>query len=166
VAELASLLAELEAAHDDFLQALSEVDADLVTTPGVMEDWSVRDLVVHVAAWSEHGASALELAATGRGGEFAYSKADTDAMNARFLSAGRDVTPAAALRREAEAFAAFRGLLAGLEPSHLDLVLGNGDTVEAVVRYDGPDHYAEHTTHLRAWFGAEDEVEVDEPADV
>ena len=28
-------------------------------------------------------------------------------------------------------------------------------TVEAVVRYDGPDHYAEHTAHLRAWFGDE-----------
>jgi hypothetical protein len=25
--------------------------------------------------------------------------------------------------------------------------------VEKVVRYDGPDHYREHTEHLRAWFG-------------
>ncbi len=56
---------------DAFLEALGAVDADLVTMPGVMEDWSVRDIVVHVAAWSEHAANALELAESGRGDEFA-----------------------------------------------------------------------------------------------
>ena len=30
------------------------------------------------------------------------------------------------------------------------------DGEQAVIRYDGPDHYAEHTAHLRAWFGAGD----------
>ncbi|HEY6608399.1 MAG TPA: maleylpyruvate isomerase N-terminal domain-containing protein [Candidatus Limnocylindria bacterium] len=151
-----ALLAELDAAHDAFLEVLAEVDADLVTTPGVMEDWSVRDLVVHVAAWSEHGASALELATGSRGGEFGYSKADTDAMNARFLADGRAIPPGAALAHEERAFAALRDGVARLDPALLDMELGNGDTVEAVIRYDGPDHYAEHTAHLRAWFGADD----------
>ena len=32
------LLAALDAAHDDFIDALDDVDADLVTVPGVMED--------------------------------------------------------------------------------------------------------------------------------
>jgi hypothetical protein len=153
------LVAALDAAHDDFVDALGDVDADLATVPGVMEDWSVRDLVVHVAAWSEHGADALDLAASGRGAEFAYSKAETDAMNERILADARATAPMDALRREAAAFARFREGLAALDTSLLDLVLGNGDTVEAVVRYDGPDHYAEHTAHLRAWFG-------DDPDDV
>ena len=61
------LLAALDAAHADFLDALGTVDADLVTVPGVVEDWSVRDLVVHVAFWAEHAAGALDLAITGRG---------------------------------------------------------------------------------------------------
>ncbi len=149
------LLAALDAAHDDFLDALNDVDADLATVPGVMGDWSVRDLVVHVAAWSEHGADALELATNGRGAEFGYSKADTDAMNERILADARVTAPMGALRREAAAFTRFRETLAALDAPLLDLVLGNGDTVEAVVRYDGPDHYAEHTAHLRAWFGAD-----------
>jgi hypothetical protein len=157
VADVPGLLAELDAAREAFVEALGEVDADLVTTPGVMEDWSVRDLVVHVAAWSEHGAAALELARAGRGSEFSYSKAETDAMNAEILAAGRATSPGAALRREELAFAAFREAVARLEAPDLALVLGNGDTVEAVVRYDGADHYAEHTAHLRAWFGADDD---------
>jgi hypothetical protein len=150
------LLAALDAAHDDFVDALDDVDADLVTVPGVMEDWSVRDLVFHLAAWSEHAASALDLATAGHGEEFAYSTGDTDAMNERFLAEGRSTSPAAALAREEAAFAAFRERVAQLDPSLLGLRLGNGDTVEEVIRYDGPDHYAEHTAHLRAWFGAED----------
>lgn len=150
------LVGDLDAARQAFLDALADVDEDLVTVPGVMEDWSVRDLVVHVAAWAEHGADAVALAAAGRGDEFAYSTGDTDAMNARILEEGRSVAPAEALAREDAAFMRFRGLVDDLDPSLLPHRLGNGDTVEEVVRYDGPDHYAEHTAHLRAWFAPEE----------
>ena len=152
-----ALLTALDAAHDEFLEALGEVDADLVTVPGVMGDWSVRDLVVHVAAWAEHAAAALDLAVAGRGAEFAYSTDETDAMNERILAEGRSTSPAGGLAREEVAFAALRERVAGLDPSLLELRLGNGDTVREVVRYDGPDHYSEHTAHLRAWFGTDDE---------
>lgn len=152
------LLAALDAAHDDFLDALGDVDADLATVPGVMGDWSVRDLVVHVAAWSEHGADAIGLATSGRGDEFGYSKAETDAMNERILSEGRQTAPREALAREARAFEAFREGVAALDTELLATRLGNGDTIEEVVRYDGHDHYAEHTAHLRAWF-ADDETD-------
>ena len=149
------LLADLDAARETFLGALAVVDQDLVTVPGVMDDWSVRDLVVHVAWWLQHGADAIALAAAGRGDEFGYSPSETDAMNARILEEGRATSPAEALNREESAFAAFRQAFADLDASKLTLRLGNGDTVEEVIRYDGPDHYAEHTTHLRAWFSAD-----------
>jgi hypothetical protein len=151
------LLAELDAAHADFLDALGTVDADLVTVPGVVEEWSVRDLVVHVAFWADHAAGALDLATTGRGEEFAYSPNETDAMNARVLEEGRSVSPSDALAREDAAFDGLRDRVATLDPALLGHRLGNGDTVEQVIRYDGPDHYAEHTAHLRAWFGADDD---------
>jgi hypothetical protein len=151
------LLRALDARRDEFHAALADVDADLATTPGVVDDWSVRDLVVHVTAWCEHGSAALDLAADGRGAEFAYSRADTDAMNERIVAEARTVSPSAALVREEAAFAAFRERVAALDSERLGLELGNGDTVEAVIRYDGPDHYAEHTEHLRAWFGDEED---------
>ncbi|MCC6618865.1 MAG: maleylpyruvate isomerase N-terminal domain-containing protein [Chloroflexi bacterium] len=159
--DLDVLLTDLDAAHDAFLDALASVDAQLVTVPGVMEDWSVRDLVVHVAAWSEHGADALELAGAGRGDEFDYDSTKTDAMNDRILTDARATAPGAALDRETAALNRFRAAIAGLDPALLTLVLGNGDTVAAVIQYDGPDHYAEHTAHLRAWF---DDEEDEDPA--
>lgn len=146
------LLVALDAARVDFLDALADVDADLVTAPGVVEDWSVRDLVVHVAFWAEHASGAIELARAGRGSEFAYSTDDTDAMNRRVLEEARSISPADALRREEAAFARLREGVATLGPDELAYRLGNGDTVEEVIRYDGPEHYAEHTAHLRAWF--------------
>ena len=153
------LVAALDAARDDFLDALGDVDEDLVTVPGVMDGWSVRDLVVHVAFWADHAADALDLAAAGRGADFAYSGAQTDAMNAQTLVEGRSISPAAALQREEAAFTALRQRVASLDPALFAHLLGNGDTVEEVIRYDGPDHYAEHTAHLRAWFGTDDEEE-------
>ena len=69
------LLAELAAEHDAFVAALEAVDLELVTAPGVVEDWSVRDLVVHVAFWAEHASDALRLASEDRGDEFAYDTA-------------------------------------------------------------------------------------------
>lgn len=153
------LLEALDLARDDFHEALGDVELDLVTVPGVVGDWSVRDLVVHVAAWCEHATAAIDLAGAGRGGEFGYSTADTDAMNERILAEARGLSPTAALEREERAFTGFRERLAALDPTMLPLRLGNGDSVEEVIRYDGPDHYAEHTAHLRAWFAPGDDAE-------
>jgi len=153
MSRVGDLLAELESEHDAFVRTLDSVDLELVTAPGVVEDWSVRDLVVHVAFWAEHATEALSMAAAGRGGEFAYDTAQTDAMNARLLTESRQTTPAAALDREELAFDALLSALSALDPSLLDLRLGNGDTVAEVIAYDGHEHYREHTAHLRAWFG-------------
>jgi hypothetical protein len=158
-----SLVAALDEARDAFHDALAAVDAELVTAPGVVDDWSVRDLVVHVAFWAEHAAHALALATSGRGGEFAYSSDQTDAMNARLLDEARATSPEDALAREDAAYRDLRERVAGLDPSLLSHRLGNGDTVEEVIGYDGPGHYAEHTAQLRDWFGTDgDDVDDDD----
>ena len=155
MADRSGLLRDLDAAREAFLAVLEDVDLELATVPGVMEDWSVRDLVYHVAVWCEHGSEAIDLAAHGRADSFSYSPADTDAMNARFLTDGRTVSPVDALAREEAAFEGFRARLAGLDEALLGLELGNGDRVEEVVVYDGAAHYDEHTAHLRSWFGTD-----------
>lgn len=157
MSRIESLLAELAAEHEAFVAALEAVDLELVTAPGVVEDWSVRDLVVHLAFWAEHATQALRLAADGRGDEFAYDTAQTDAMNARLLEEAQQVTPGAAIDREERAYDDLHAAVWALDPALLEVRLGNGDTVAEVIGYDGPEHYREHTAHLRAWFGEDGE---------
>jgi hypothetical protein len=157
-----ALLAELGDRRTDFLAALADVDPVLRTTPGLVDAWSARDLVVHVAFWSDHAADALALAADGRGAEYMYDASQTDAMNERVFFEGRELSMDEAMAREGAAFGRFREALAGVTDPSLDLRLGNGDTVEEVIRYDGADHFAEHAGQVRAWFSGGEESEDDE----
>ena len=143
-----ALLAKLDQERQAFITALAAVPNP--EGRRVLEAWDGRDLVIHVAFWSEHAAGALEMAATGRGAEFDYDSSQTDAMNAATTANGHATSLVDAAAREAAAFERFRSALAALGDELLDLQLGNGDSVEDVVRYDGPDHYAEHAAHLRA----------------
>ena len=141
-----SLLAELERARTEFVEALVALPDPSVK---VLETWDARDLAFHCAFWSNHGADALELAMAGRGAEFDYDSSTTDAMNQVTTTKGHGVPFEDARRDEAIAYERFRSDLATLGDERLDVRLGNGDRVEDVVRYDGPDHYAEHAEHLR-----------------
>ena len=156
------LVQELQDAREAFVGAVADVDPDLFAAPGLLGPWSARDLVAHVAFWSDHGADALELAASGKGGDFDYDSAQTDAINEEVFAGSSTLTPMEAYEREQIAFERFRDALAELDPGVLDLTLGNGDTVEKVVRYDGPDHFAEHTEHVRAWFTGQAEPDEDD----
>jgi hypothetical protein len=142
-----ALLADLEHQRQAFIVAIEALGEDALETP-IVGEWDARDLVVHVAFWSDHGADALDLVRTGRRDAFAYDKSQTDAMNAATAEAGHALALDAALARETAAYQRLHTALAGLIDAHLDLRLGNGDAVEDVVRYDGPDHYAEHAAHL------------------
>jgi hypothetical protein len=159
VTRVDQLLGELDAQRAAFLAALDAVEPELITVPGLLGDWSVRDLLVHMAFWCEHGAAALALAASGHGGEFDYRHDQTDAMNAGLAGEAAAIPPAAAREREAQAFLSLRGAVQALAPEALDLRLGNGDTVAEVINYDGPEHYEEHKGHIRAWFGEGSEDE-------
>jgi hypothetical protein len=146
---VAALLEALEREREGFLAALDTLQGAAARRP-LVGAWNARDLTHHVAFWSEHGADALALAGAGRGGDFSYDKSQTDAMNERAAAEGRALSLDQARSREAAAFARFRLAISTLDDGRLDERLGNGDSLEDVIRYDGPDHYAEHAAHLRS----------------
>jgi hypothetical protein len=148
IQRLAILLRELDEQRTRFVGLADELVASGGDERSLTGDWNLRDLVAHVAFWDHHAADALELAVNGRGDSFSYDPADTDRMNAETaIEAGRMDLDAARAWEDRE-FVAFRSRVAGLGPLLLDVRLGNDDTVENVIRYDGPDHYAEHSGDL------------------
>ena len=152
-----ALAAELREARDLFLAALADVDPALLETPGLSGEWSARELVAHLGYWAGHAAEALHYAAEGRADEFGESEMDVDERNAIVARVAAETDLATTRKREQAAFDAVLVALSQIDPAVLADRVVYGDTIEQVVRDDGPDHYREHALDIRAWFTGEDE---------
>ncbi len=159
-----ALVAELIEARQAFLAALADVDPALLLTPGLVGDWSARELVAHLAYWAGHAAEALHRAAEGRPDEFGEEELDVDERNAVVTRVAKETDLRTVRDREEAAFEALLTALRELDPALLDERVAYGDSVEQVVRDDGPDHYREHTLDLRSWFTGEDEPDDEDEA--
>ena len=75
------LVAELEAARGEFNAALAEVEPDLLLAPGLVGEWSARELIAHIGYWTGHAAEALHSAEQGRLADFGEDELDVDERN-------------------------------------------------------------------------------------
>jgi hypothetical protein len=155
---------ELVAARDAFVAALDDVEPDLLTAPGLLGEWSARELVAHLGYWAGHAADALHHAEEGRSDEFEPEAQDVEARNATVAEVARTTDLATVRKRELASVDAFLDRLRRADDAWLDERVGYGDTVEQVLREDGPDHYREHTLDIRSWWagGEPDEGDVDD----
>lgn len=159
------LLTQLVEARRDFLAALADVDPALITTPGLVGEWSARELVAHLGYWCGHGAEALHLASQGRAGEFGEEGFNVDERNATVARIALETDFATVRQREEGSYAALLEALERADPAVLGDRVSYGPTVEEVVREDGPAHYREHTEHLRGWWAGPADADEDDPDD-
>ena len=159
--QVASLVAELEAARDEFVAALDAVEPDLLLTPGLVGEWSAKELVAHIGYWTGHAAEALHSAEQGHLAEFGEDEMDVDERNAVVARVAGETDLATVRKREEAAFSAMLTRLKRVDPAVLDDKVSYGDSLERVIQDDGAEHYREHALDLRAWFndaeGGEDE---------
>lgn len=151
-ADLAGLIDEVRAAHDEFLAAMGRVEAGLLEAPGLVGSWSAAQLLAHIAFWAEHAVGALRAAADGRADAFGEEDIDVDGLNAGVAASAAGVAYPALQQREEAAFAAVMAELERLSPASLDERVRYGDSIETVIRDDAIDHYLEHAADVRAWF--------------
>jgi hypothetical protein len=168
---LAELIRELDAAREDLSAALAQADPALLTTPGLVGEWSARELVAHLAHWDDWASTCLEAVTDGGLEALASDTWDVDAQNAAVAQRVASLSMEAVRDEEAAAYERFAGLLADLDPSDLAIPAPWGGTVETIVVENGPGHYAEHAEEIRSWFAAtdgdldeEDEEEAPSPA--
>lgn len=155
------LLDGLASARDDFLAALADIDPALRTTPGLVGDWSARDLLAHVGYWAGHAAESLHRAAQGELSEFGRDDLSVDDRNDVVTRVARETDYATVASREQGAYEAFMARLTAVDPESLDDRDADGDTLEEIIAFDGGDHYREHTLDIRAWFDGSAETEDD-----
>lgn len=147
------LVRELTDARADLMRAVGGVDPSSHATPGLIGDWSVRDLLAHVGYWAGHAVEAIHAAEDGRPGEHGLDEPPTDEVNATVLRVARETPIDVVRKREAASFEALVTWLGRMEPTLLDVELGDGATVEEAIRGDGVDHYREHAADLRSVLG-------------
>ena len=129
--------------------ALASVPETRIEEPGVVVQWSVRDLIGHVTTWEQEAIQALRRHLSNGDVKALVTWTDVDGLNAG-ESARKRALSLARLRRE-------------FEESHSDLIallsafpedkLASKE-VESRIRIDTYEHYAEHTGHIRDWLSA------------
>lgn len=152
-----ALLLELVESRQRFLEALGDVDPALITTPGLVGDWSARELVAHLGYWLGHAVEAIHHVEDGRAAEFeAPSLDEVQARNDTVARVARETDMETVRRREEAIFDTLVERLQRMDAVLLEARLADWGPLEAAIREDGPEHYREHTADVRAWWsGAE-----------
>lgn len=152
--QVQALVDELVAARNEFQAALEDIDPALLTSPGLVGVWSARELVAHMGYWAGHAAEAIHLAEQGRLDEFEADVPSVDERNAVVARVAGETDMATVRSREELAFEAFRKRILTVDPEWLSERDADSDTLEEIIKYDGAEHYREHTSDIRAWFEA------------
>lgn len=132
--------------------ALSGLSDEQMQERGVVSEWSVKDLLGHMAFWAQQAAKNAELVKAGRQDEIVRpdSPEATDRWNARERFARAD-RPLAQVRRELdESHRRALAALADLPDEKLSLEV-EGGTVLELYAVDTYDHYREHIAQVLSW---------------
>jgi hypothetical protein len=85
----ANLLAPLAAERDRLLAQLEGLEEGMLTRSPLFDDWTVKDILAHIAAWDRWEDQAMRSMVAGEEPDFAAVQ-DFDAANAAFVAAWRD----------------------------------------------------------------------------
>jgi hypothetical protein len=144
------LVDELTRERDAFFEALASVSEESMTTPGLVGDWSGRDLIAHVGYWTGHAGELIHELEQGRIDDIGVGQPPTDEVNETVARIARTTDLSTVRRREAASFDALVERIRAMEPALLELILPDGASVAQGIREDGAAHYREHADELRA----------------
>ena len=120
--------------------------------PGVVESWSIKDLLGHIAFWARQAAENLQLIAAGRADEVRRPSDEKamDEWNEREWRVRRE-RPLSEVREEwLDSFQGAMQALAAFPSERLEEKL-KGYTALKLFAEDTYEHYKEHLAHLTAW---------------
>jgi hypothetical protein len=118
----ADVLRSLDHSWNELHSVVDSLSEKEMLEPGVVEDWSVKDLLGHIAFWANRAANTLTRVAAGRGDQVpgTESQAETDEWNAREAAARKDKSLAENRNEWERAHAAARAALENFPEDKLD----------------------------------------------
>lgn len=148
-AEIERKLDEEWRALKSLVDALSEVELE---QPGAVEQWSVKDLLGHMAFWAQKAAGDLALAAGGKADKIEVPGGEEQVVvwNAREAESRRGKSLDAVKREWTETMDAAKSALREAPAGTLDLEV-KGWTMFTRFAEDTYRHYREHAAQIREW---------------
>jgi hypothetical protein len=156
----AELLEKMRRAHDDFRRALDGIGDDTMVAQQVVESWTIKDLMGHIALWHRVAIRFIdEYLRCGAPQPLGIEDdAAIDAFNQRGAARVRDWSLA---QVRAEFDAAYRELdaaVAGLSDAQLNAQLPtpwdrSPITLEKLIAINSYEHEPEHTEQIIKWRG-------------
>jgi hypothetical protein len=142
------LLKRLEAAWRDFKMSYEGASEHELTMPGVVGDWSIRDLIVHVAIWEEEALKHLPLILEGkRPPRYSIVYGGIDAFNAQSMAAMASLTLDEVLQRAEETHRRLVRLVETAPEEHI----AAESRFRRRLRLDTYAHYPLHARAIREW---------------
>jgi hypothetical protein len=145
--QMQRLLRQLDAAWTALADSYAGLPEARLVQPGVVDDWSVKDIVAHVTTWEQEALKHLPLIVAGGTPPRYAAQGGIDAFNARATEAARRLSLAEVLRRRDETHARLVELVRG-QPAG---TFGGRTRARRRLRLDTYGHYPEHTAAIRAW---------------
>jgi hypothetical protein len=145
--QLQRLLGQIDNAWTALADSYAGLPEARLIQPGVVDDWSVKDIVAHVTTWEQEALKHLPLIVAGGTPPRYAAQGGIDAFNARATEAGRRLSLAEALRRRDETHAR----LVEFIRRQPEGTFGGRTRARRRLRLDTYGHYPEHTAAIRAW---------------
>ena len=143
---------ELELAWSDLTAVVESVSEEDREKPGVVESWTLKDLLGHLAFWSGRAAETLRCVCAGRLDDVPFGEGDnwTDEWNEREYNV-RKGRPFMEVRTEfLRNYKEANACLDETPEEKLNLKL-RGEEVAVYFAGDTSGHYREHAAQIREW---------------
>lgn len=135
-----TMLAQLSDGFGALVKEIEGLDERAMTTVFYGE-WSIKDILAHIAGWQHQMTAAMERMARGEkptpeGVDFS----DADGWNARFAAAMAPQNATTVVADLKQSFANYRRAAASIPADRY----GEGKTINRLIEGSGTGHYAEH----------------------
>jgi Protein of unknown function (DUF1706) len=144
------LLRKLDRAWTEFKESYASLSDARLTAPGVVGDWSVKDIIAHVTWWEEEALKYLPLIIkAGTPPRYSTHYGGINAFNALMTDRKHDLSLADVLRQQELVHHQLIDYLQSVPEEHFI----RETRFRHRLRLDTYSHYPEHTKAIREWRG-------------
>lgn len=141
------LLQKIETPWSALTESFAGLTEEEMTTPGVVENWSVKDILAHITTWEAEALRWLPVMLAGERPPRYASLGGIDAFNARQTEEKRGLSLAEVLRQMEETHARLLAYLATVPEEQIR----TETRFRHRLRLDTYSHYPLHSAAIREW---------------